>query len=1130
MKKILVVVLCILMILPVMEGMPAYATETVNLLRNTGFEMISDGSIEKWPGAVPDAEIKHSGNYSAKLTNVAGANSLMAQGVNDKTIPAGERLRPGGIYKISAYIKAELVSPKDMQGFCFKFEFSGPADEAGVTTRGEWWSDRWKDFGDDWIVYEDEFELPDNTESISVIGRIMGCAGTVWLDDIKLTFVGAPAEMFDFEIGDVFHYPHEEKGYATVTLNCFYENEAAAIGESTVDFKLCDGDKVLTALDGAHFTDMKAEFSYPINLLKEMKKAYTVHATAKWRDKVRTFTQNVYVYPRPTMIHDDNRIYYGNEIFNPVIAYSTGSELDRYAEIGVNVCQRTLRYNQPGAFLDVLEEYDRHDLKILCVLYAGSVSAVGNEKQLQNTIDVVTALKNDDRIFAWALMDEPFGGGVTEQMKQEMELAYRTIRNIDDKHPVYICCPSTFAQKYCDISLSDSYAFEDNRSVSAAFGKYKEQKGEVHKLYLGCTFYQNGAMQTIRGYRGSVYRAYEGGAKGIGYYRLEYGGTPYFDEALQKNTNHHLWEEPLWDELALFAENELPVLSDIFVNNKYQEFNVYDENTVIGDYWGIWTDGKVMYMIVHNRSNAEKTINVPLISKNGFVSVGAYTLNCLGGTPKHLVENGDSISVTLAKQDEVLYQLTPLKPIDLSAVSKPNILPNFGFESTQLADGKTFPEDWTENTAYPPMYMTDAETGNKYINFPARTSRIATKIPVKPDTSYLVGFDFKSGEAAGVRFAVDYYVGDIPLDTYIAENVLTPQAHWMEKSTGTMESIPQGATVESLPWQKAKMQYKTPLYADTAVISLRGNGADEDAFACVDNAYMIELGSTSNLIANGGFEYFDNEEERICDGWETPYADGSGTIEYITDRSGTYLKLSSAGDAVQENVLKQDVWLAPGKYMLSFRHKAETAGDSIRIGFDGIENVGGSFGNTFDFGSVTAGEWKNYTCSFTVSQSALQKVSIQLPASDCLKGTHYFDDVVLVADKTSVDFHSTIETYSDASKRSGAKFIPLSKISDSILSDNVYTVETRVHYLPENNAEEKLQFVSCVYRYTQNAKELYSVSVKDITVPAGGYAMDVTDSVSVPVKTGGERYEVEVFLWNLASGMQPGIQSVTLEY
>lgn len=664
MKRLLAIFLTAVLLIsgtPLTTVLAEETTEFVNPVRNPGFEevqgdWVSGGwgryTFEGTPYATLDTQKVHSGKNSVKISTTSGGNPHANIGISG--------LIPGAIYEISAFTVAELQSNGSGQGFTYKIEFR---DGEGRTT-GEWWADRWSDTTNEiWTKRSGVFAVPKNTVSLTLYCRIMNCNGSVWVDDVEIRYIGEP-EKFTFEIGDVFHYPYEKEGVAMVHLDTFFKGNEEVENGARVDFELRDGEQVLDRKRDVTFSDMKAEYTYDIGLLKEKEKPYTVHATARYKNEEKEFTQNVYVFDRPTMIGDDNRIYYDGVIFNPVIGYHVGEDIcDKLNEAGINVAQSTLLADNEAAGEQRLANFDANGIKVLALLYAGSTTA-GDPNRIEHTRRVVEKFKDDPRIFAWALMDEPFAGGVTEKMQQEMELAYATVRSIDKMHPVYLCDMGPYAQKYCDISCSDSYAMEDNRSVSVRYNTYKSHKGEIHRLYLAATYESNKVMQTIKGLRGSIYRALENGAKGIGYFNImDARRNPETREAIP------LWEDDLWDPLCEFGKKELPVLNDIYVNNKYQQFNLYDDaDNVEGDYWGTWTDGKVVYMIVHNRSNAPKTIEVPLKSANGLISIGDYTVELVGGTAEP-VKGTESITVSLDKQDEVLYKITPSAPIALSKLN-----------------------------------------------------------------------------------------------------------------------------------------------------------------------------------------------------------------------------------------------------------------------------------------------------------------------------------------------------------------------------------------------------------------------------------------------------------------------------
>lgn len=666
MKKHFASLLALLLIFSVMSFVSAQAdepTEGENLVYNPGFETAGeDGLADGWacftldgkPYAEIDTEHVHSGKSSAKVSTKTGGNPWVRTEIRG--------LIPGAIYEASAWTMADIEAPGMSAGLLFKLEFYNSEEISATTSCGEHFSDRWPDSTNMlWAQRKTIFTVPEGTKLAVLYCRMMLANGTAWFDDVDVKFAGDP-EKYSFEIGDVFHYPHEKVGTATVNLASFFIGKPVET-EGRVDFELRDGDKILHSQMNTPFTDLQAIYTYDIGLLTEKQKPYTVYATARWRDEEVTYTQNVYVYDRPSMLSDDGIIRINGEPFNPIMAYHVKDfTWDKVSESGINVVQFGVGGYSEEHFKEcdrILNILDENGMKALFVLYK-NMKPAAHPDNFEFSKAIVERFKDDPRIFAWAVMDEPFAQTDVVEMGKLMEESYKLVRGIDSMHPVNITDLTHHGIKYCDIYTSDAYAKDDNRSVSLRLNEVRTyNKSEIHHQYLADTYKQNGVMQTEKGFRGSVYRAFEEGTKGIGYYAiLDAIGHDSGDVVTP------LYDLDLWDPFCRFNKNEVPVLYDIFVNNQYEKINEYrGEDIAEGDYWSTWTDGKVVYMIVHNKSTISKTIEVPLKSANGLVSFGVKKVELIGG-PAEIPSGTDSLSVELADQSVALFKITPSAPID----------------------------------------------------------------------------------------------------------------------------------------------------------------------------------------------------------------------------------------------------------------------------------------------------------------------------------------------------------------------------------------------------------------------------------------------------------------------------------
>ncbi|MBE7025756.1 MAG: S-layer homology domain-containing protein, partial [Ruminococcaceae bacterium] len=425
-----------------------------------------------------------------------------------------------------------------------------------------------------------------------------------------------------------------------------------------------------------------------ISLLKEKKKPYTIHATAKWNGEEETFSQNVYVYDRPTIIGDDGVIRIGGEVFSPVMGYHIEDfTWDTVAPSGINVVQfgagghSEAHLKECDRVLDILDE---NGMKALFVLYK-NMKPAAHPDNIEYAKAYVNRFKDDPRIYAWAVMDEPFSSYESPEMMKLMEDSYTLVRNIDSMHPVHLTDVNTRSPKYCDVHSIDFYSMtEDNQSIYDFITNItSEARGECHVQYIGRTFTfgndENGipSTKTVRGY---IYRAFEAGVKGIGYFSVSdavsksdgSGKTALYDLELENGFS--------WKGFSDLNNKEVPVLYDIYVQKRYSLFNEYEggkaEN---GPYWGTWTDGNVVYLIVHNKTKVKQTISPSSDSANGLASIGECTIERIGGTAEAPASVND-LSVVMEPLDVALYKLTPHVPIDLSKLETKNFKDLTGYD------------------------------------------------------------------------------------------------------------------------------------------------------------------------------------------------------------------------------------------------------------------------------------------------------------------------------------------------------------------------------------------------------------------------------------------------------------------
>lgn len=1105
-------------LLPVLPQCVA-AAEATPLMQNGDFEMMENGWPAGWtkccrpedPHSALETQIVHSGKMAVRI--------IADEAVFPYTWQNIKGILPGATYEVSVWTNTHLTSAGN--GAFFKVEFHG---KGGSEIRS-FSSDGTGDTGGAFVRHAYSFTVPEGTVSVNILCRLGG-TGYAIFDDAELIKIAEP-EKFSFGFGDVFHYPHEEKGVAWVNLASYY-NGMPVESEAVVDFALRDGDTVLHRMTNVPFTELKAEYTYDISLLKEKKKPYTIHATAKWNDETEAFSQNVYVYDRPYIIKDTGEIYIDDKLFNPIMGYHIKDfTWDKVAESGINVVQ----FGAGGHSEEHLKECDRvldildaNGMKALFVLYK-NMKPAAHPDNIEFTKAYVNRFKDDPRIYAWAVMDEPFSSFESPEMFKMMEDSYTLVRNIDSMHPVHLTDVNSVSPKFCDIYSIDYYPLlEDNQSVYNYISRIKsEVQGDCLAQYIGRTFTGGNdpkgvpSTKTVRGY---VYRAFEAGVKGIGYFSVQDAVS--YPDPMNPNRNIDIplydleYEDGFsWTDFSRLNNEEVPVLYDIYVHNKYTLLHESEGGRDLKNaYWGAWTDGKIVYLIVHNKTSQTKSIRPSLGSANGLITIESGKIEKIGGTASSTISLSSPV-FTMEPYEAALYKITPEEELDLAKLEKKNLLPNPGFESVTSAvpDGWNFGGDVTYRDVV--ENVEQAYEGDNFIKLALGNCRINTYVPVKGNTSYRLSVHYRASQNNAGVFGTEYHVGDIPYKTYLSNNNL-PYCTNMEGFGGTFGS--EGA---SSVWKKAEFQFTVPAYVDKMRVQFSNNAAVNDPDFVIDAVSLVETDDVPNLLANGSFECFTDKAQGVAASWLWSGAEntsGVNTAEIFTDKDGAILPkgescLKFVSDSVQktEKFPYMDFYLVPGSYTLSFRYRHESAQSEAHAATIHL-------GNAIHYACPQeAGKWYDYSYTFTVT-SAAAKNTLQIPGAGAIAGTYYFDDFVLLPAETGINLYESFVGSDDASVIKG-QGMKLSALRDAESKNGERTVTVKADYVPSSDKDEEVALYVCVYAKMNGRKEMVSLSNPIFKETQNGIPCSAYASVSVPENKDGAIYSIECFFWHRSEGV-----------
>ncbi|MBQ7033881.1 MAG: S-layer homology domain-containing protein [Clostridia bacterium] len=647
-------------------------------LLNAGFEEATESENPGWSYISDhkntiDTSYSKSGKNSLKIDNIPNRQCWAAQTVYvDK---AG--LIPGAMYEVGAWISTDLTTIGGA-GAGFKIEMyradgSGIAGTDTANTKGINFNTLRQ-----WNYASHFFQLHPETGYIKIYIRTYG-EGVAWYDDVTLKLSGGP-EPYSYFADHVFHYPDEKEGNAYVYLDSYYaeDSEEAKSVMGRFTFYDVDGVTVLDKKENVKFSNGEMKYTYPVSLMKEKQVQYQLKTELVNGngETINEWMENLYVYDRSLWMPDKRMIING-ERFDPVIAYH--ADIPSYEEISAGGF--TAVQTGVGATVDkaVRDKYmaalEANGLKGLFVLYP-DMKPAAHPDVVHFTKEIVNELKDDPRIFAWAVMDEPLGAGVTPEKKKMLEESYRIIRDIDPNHPVYLVDYNNHKEsaKYCDVFFADTYASSEDTAkiVSDINEPLARQITRTAVNELAASYKSQQGMPSLKTMRGSVLRGFEAGnSYGTGFYSIDdaIGHIPGEEKAA-------LYTLDIWEDFTKILLEDAPILFDYYAGYEGKDYTVLNEykegNPCEELLWRTWfTDEGEMYLLAHNRSSETADFNIPLASANGKVRVGAYTAKPIGITATGEKTGENTISFTLEQEEAALYKITPSEKVDLSLIDAP---------------------------------------------------------------------------------------------------------------------------------------------------------------------------------------------------------------------------------------------------------------------------------------------------------------------------------------------------------------------------------------------------------------------------------------------------------------------------
>ncbi len=647
---------------------------SMELLNDGGFEALTaDGrKLEHWGGVAttstysisvvegtPADGTVHGGTHAVKMKATAN-NPLISQRIVNPTV--------GATYQASFWYKIDSMYAEP--GFKIEWyqtdEFGEDHYINGVWVRKAPIMSKM----DEWAQYCYHFTVPENCTYLSYMVRLYTGDGEyeVTFDEASLYIIEeAPVVPVKLSTDEIFYYTDIAEGTASVRLNT---EDFPEIAKTELALKSETETLWSTEVQRAEGESFTRKF--PLSGMIE-KEDYTLEVTARDEEGNtlgEVIKQKVHRYRRPTNMRADGTMLVDNKPFYPVFAYHLYKEhLPYAASIGVNVSQVQggVTLSSIQGYLDAAETYG---IKCLVPLYA-NMKPAGHPDNVETTTEIINALKDHPALLAWMVMDE-----ATSHWPDRWDLfyaSYKLIRDLDPDHAVYILQNNSaqFAEiaKYTDILAYDPYPstrsvltqhVAKNTNVATEGVEFEKPVWSLNKAYAAENISGNSRpLPTIMEERHMWYQALMAGASVVGYY--SYSDCITTDPP----TPMHALDPAKYDlytGLVEFAKEEQKESYAFFLEHKYPVFaEVRDEDVWYSAYV---KEGKV-YMIVLNRYETEKTVDIPLESDGEVVSVGAYTAKGIYGGTETLSGSG-ILHLTLAGSGAHVYEITPTAAVDFS--------------------------------------------------------------------------------------------------------------------------------------------------------------------------------------------------------------------------------------------------------------------------------------------------------------------------------------------------------------------------------------------------------------------------------------------------------------------------------
>jgi hypothetical protein len=601
---------------------------------NGGFEQLEAGAPANW-------------NALNGWTNpeITVSNQAAHSGVNGIVIQTALNTKPwivqivpyeaGAIYELSAWLKATGIQGA---GVGFKLEYYRGQDVTSPNHMLEYDNTLFianDTLTGDWQKITMQINTPPEAGYVKIYLRLYG-TGTIHLDDASFV-LKQHKPMIELKADELIYYPNVTQGQVTAIFNSLesplnlLQAEARLYRQSTgvtlATYSSVDASSPMTFTFNPSMMVLNEPYRVEVKLLDN---------SGTW---LETAEETIYRFERPTMLQEDGTLTVNGEPFFPVGAYHVGlSDYPYVAQAGVNVVQGVAT-NNAAVQQAALDSALQNGLKVMVPLYYN----MQVQENAATTQQFVTLFKDHPAVLAWMIMDEPM---LNKKSKEELLDAYRIIRTIDTKHPVYMVeAPLLWAYdttaSIADIFATDAYPLPNNPIATigeqTALGKQAAGANKPVWTVLQAMYNQNHPyLPTIDEVRNMAYQSLVNGAQGLAYYS--------FNE-----TNFQLRNSALWPGLIGFRE-ELALLGRVVSTGEW-----IGAGQQADSHWTLWRAGDDLYAAAVNTSDVIQQMTVPL-GITGFRAELLY-----GGSQGSLDQQTSELNFQLGPEQALLYRIVPFQ-------------------------------------------------------------------------------------------------------------------------------------------------------------------------------------------------------------------------------------------------------------------------------------------------------------------------------------------------------------------------------------------------------------------------------------------------------------------------------------